>query len=71
MIQNEQECRAALRRMERFQRRLGPQRQAETNPHRYRLSVGGYLAELARMPLEVREYLWSHPTERTGLAVAN
>jgi hypothetical protein len=32
-------------------------RQVETNPTNYRLSAGGFLAEVDRMQLEVREYL--------------
>jgi hypothetical protein len=38
-------------------------RQTERNPENYRLSAGGFLAELDRMNLELREYLWSHPSE--------
>ena len=71
MIQNEQEYRAMLQRIERFQRQVEQLRKAETNPHNYRLSAGGFLAELDRMQLEVREYLWAHPADRTGLAVAS
>jgi hypothetical protein len=71
MIQNEQEYHAALQRIERFQKQVEHLRKTEPNPHNYRLSASGYLAELDRMQLEVREYLWAHPTERSGLAVAN
>ena len=70
MIQNEQEYRAALQRIERFQRQVGQLRQTETNPRNYHLSADGFLAELDRMQLEVREYLWFHPVERSGLALA-
>jgi hypothetical protein len=70
MIQNEQEYRATLQRIERFQRQVEQLRNTETNPQNYRLSASGYLAELDRMQLEVREFLWSHPAERTGLALA-
>ena len=70
MIQNEQEYRTTLQRIERFQRQVEQLRKTEINPHNYRLSAGGYLAELDRMQLEVREYLWSHPAEQTGLALA-
>jgi len=35
----------------------------ETNPHSYRLSAGGYLAEIERMNLEIREYFSLHPSE--------
>jgi hypothetical protein len=38
-------------------------RQVETNPTNYRLSAGGYLAEMDRMHLAIREYLWLHPIE--------
>ncbi len=69
MIQNEQEYRTTLQRIERCQRQVEQLRKAETNPHNYRLSAGGFLAELDRMQLEVREYLWSHPAEQSGLAV--
>lgn len=56
MIQNEQRQDEQLRK-------------TEINPHNYHLSARGYLAELDRMQLEVREYLWSHPAEQTGLAL--
>jgi hypothetical protein len=35
----------------------------ETNPVNYRLSASGFLAEIDRMQLEVREYLSLHPAE--------
>jgi hypothetical protein len=70
MIQSEQEYQATLQRIERFQKQVEQLRKAETNPHNYRLSAGGYLAELDRMQLEVREYLWAHPAEQSGFAVA-
>ena len=71
MIQTEQEYRSALQRIERFQRQVEQLRKVETNPHNYRLSASGYLAELDRMQLEVREYLWSHPDETKAPAPAN
>jgi hypothetical protein len=70
MIQNEQEYRTTLQRIERFQRQVEQLRRTEANPHNYRLSASGFLADLDRMQLEVREYLWSHPAERSGLALA-
>jgi hypothetical protein len=45
-------------------------RKREANPENYRLSVSGSLAELDRMSLGVREYLWSHPNEITGTVAA-
>jgi hypothetical protein len=38
----------------------------ETNSGNYRLSVSGFLAEIDRMQLEVREYLSLHPGERAA-----
>ncbi len=63
MITNEQELQVTLERITYFQRQVRHLRRVETNPANYRLSVKGYLAELDRMNLEVRDYLWLHPTE--------
>jgi hypothetical protein len=63
MISNDQELQVTLERIAYFQRQVRHLRQVETNPVNYRLSVKGYLAELDRMNLEVRDYLWLHPSE--------
>jgi hypothetical protein len=63
MIKNDQELQVTLERIQYFQQQVAQLRQLETNPMNYRLSVSGYLAELDRMNLEVREYLWMHPAE--------
>ena len=63
MIQTEQELRATRERIQRFQQQIEKLRQVETNPENYRLSAGGFLAEIDRMNLEIREYLWLHPSE--------
>ncbi len=68
MIRNNEELAATLERIRRFQRQVEHQRQVETNPENYRLSAGGYLAEVDRMNLEVREYLSLHPSELTEQA---
>ena len=68
MIRNDQELQVTLERIKYFQRQVTHLRQAETNPENYRLSVSGFLAELDRMNLEVRDYLWLHPSETTGMA---
>jgi len=65
MIRNGQEFEATLERIRRFQRQVENLRQVETNPQNYRLSAGGFLAEIDRMNLEVREYLLVHPSELT------
>ena len=64
MIQNDQELEATKERIRYFQNQVEKLRHVETNPHNYRLSAGGYLAEIDRMNLEVREYLSLHPSER-------
>lgn len=63
MIKNDQEFQAILDRIRYFQEQIAQIRKMETNLTNYKLSVGGYLAELDRMNLEVREYLWSLPSE--------
>jgi len=62
-INNDQELQATLERVRHFQLQLANIRRAESNPDNYRLSASGYLAELDRMALEIREYLASHPSE--------
>jgi hypothetical protein len=69
MIRNDQELQVTLERISYFQRQVRHLRQVETNPANYRLSVKGYLAELDRMHLEVRDYLWLHPSEISGAVV--
>ena len=63
MIKNNQELQSTLERIKYFQEQIAKLRQVEVEPTNYRLSAGGYLAELDRMNLEVRDYLWSHPQE--------
>ena len=63
MIQNDQELKATLERIEHFQKIVEKLKSFETNPQNYRLSAGGFLAEIDRMNLEVREYLSIHPSE--------
>jgi len=63
MIKNDQELEATLERIRYFQQQVERLRQVETNPQNYRLAAGGFLAEIDRMNLEVREYLWLHPSE--------
>lgn len=65
-----QEFQVTLDRIEYFQRQVRHLRQVETNPPNYRLSVSGYLAELDRMNLEVRDYLWLHPSEISDVSIA-
>lgn len=55
-----------LERIRRVQDQLTALRRAETNPTNYRLSSSGFIAELDRMQLEVREYLASPPLAAAG-----
>jgi len=57
MIRSDQELEAMLERIRYFQTQLAHLRKVETNPVNYRLSASGFLAEIDRMQLEVREYL--------------
>ncbi len=61
MIQNEKEYKTTLEQISQFQKQVEQLRKVETNPENYHLSVSGFLSELDRMHLDVREYLWSHP----------
>lgn len=63
MIKTDQELQVTLKRIAEFQQQVAYLRHRETNPVNYRLSVSGYLAEIDRMNLEVREYLLSLPSE--------
>jgi len=57
MIVNDAELKTTLERIDTFRRQVAELRQKETNPENYRLAVSGYLAEIDRMNLEVREFL--------------
>ncbi len=63
MIKNNQVLETTLARIRYFQKQIEKIRKVETNPQNYRLSVGGFLYEIDRMNLEVREYLSIHPSE--------
>ena len=63
MVSNDQELQVTLERVRQFQLQIANLRRVERNPESYRLSAAGYLAELDRMTLEMRDYLWSHPAE--------
>lgn len=65
MIANDQELSVTFDRIARFQRQLADLRNAETNPANYRAAASGFLAEIDRMQLDVREFLGVHPTELT------
>ena len=68
MIANDQELDATRERIRHFQDQLAYLRKVETNPTNYRLSASGFLAEIERMQLEVREYL-SVPADEVAAGV--
>ncbi|OHB82888.1 MAG: hypothetical protein A2V98_12360 [Planctomycetes bacterium RBG_16_64_12] len=63
IISNDEELNVTLGRIAKFQRQVAHLRNVETNPANYHGSVSGFLAEIDRMQLEVREYLSVHPAE--------
>ncbi len=68
MIANDQEMDVTLERIARFLAQVAQLRRMESDPANFRAAVSGYLAEIDRMQLEVREYLSLHPSERAVTA---
>jgi hypothetical protein len=67
MIANDQELQVTLERTAQFQAHVAHLRNTETNPANYRGAVSGYLTEIDRTQLEVREYLSLRPREVTAV----
>jgi hypothetical protein len=67
-IANDKELEATQDRIRHFQARLAHLRKVETNPLTYRLSTSGFLAEIDKMQLEVRDYLSLQPSELAASA---
>ena len=63
MIENDNQLAVARKRIARLQDQITHLRRTETNAANYHASVSGYIAEVDRMQLEVREYLTVHPNE--------
>jgi len=57
MIKNDQELQVTLERIQHFYRIVANLRLTETNVTNYQASAGGFLAEIAKVNREVREYL--------------
>jgi len=68
VIANDQELQTTWERIDWFQKQVAQLRKTEPNPVNYKAAVSGFLAEIDRMQLEVREYLSVHPAERVGAA---
>ena len=63
MIASDQELAVTLERIAKFQRQVSVLRISEINPENYHAAASGFLVEIDRMQLEVREYLSLHPAE--------
>ncbi len=66
MIKNDQELKVSRERIAHFEDQVAYLRKMETNPENYHAAASGFLAEIDRMQLEVREYLSIHPAERAA-----
>ena len=64
MIANDQQLQTCLERIAWFQQQVVHLRKTELNPANYRAAVSGFLAEIDRMQLEVREYFRFLPAEQ-------
>jgi hypothetical protein len=61
MIETDQELETTQERVREFERQVAQIRKTEIDPENFRMSVSGFLAEIDRMNLDIRDYLWSHP----------
>ena len=68
MIANDEELKVTLDRIAAFQAQVTHLRNSESNPVNYHAAVSGFISEVDRMQLEVREYLSLHPRELTTAA---
>jgi hypothetical protein len=68
MIADDQQLETTLERIAWFQKQVAQLRKTETNPVNYRAAVSGFLAEIDRMQLQVREYFSFLPAEKAGVA---
>ncbi|MGD0697037.1 MAG: hypothetical protein ABSB82_19640 [Terriglobia bacterium] len=71
MIVNDAELQTTLERITWFQSQAAHLRKTEKNPENYRAAVSGFLAEIDRMQLEVREYLSFLPRETVESVAQN
>jgi len=64
MIANDRELQTTLERIAWFQQQMVHLRKTARNPVNYRAAVSGFLTEIDRMQLEIREYFSFLPTEK-------
>lgn len=63
MITDDQQLQTTLDRIGWFQKQIAQLRRSETNADNFRAASSGFLSEVDRMQLAVREYLSHHPAE--------
>lgn len=68
MIANDQQLQTTINRIAWFHQQVAHRRRTEPNPVNYKAAVSGFLAEIDRMQLDVREYLSVHPAELVAVA---
>ncbi len=68
MIANDRELQTTLERIAWFQQQVAHLRKTEANPVNYRAAASGFLAEIDRMQLEVRDYFCFLPADGVGAA---
>ena len=68
VISNDRELEITQERIRQLERQVAQIRKTETNGENYRMSAAGFLADIDRMNLEIRDYLWSLPTEQPASA---
>jgi hypothetical protein len=71
MIANDHALQATLERIAWFQQQVAHLRRTEANPTNYRAAASGFLAEIDRMQLEVREYFCVLPVADAGAAISD
>ena len=63
MIHTQREFETTIKRIAALQSQVAHLRNVEINPANYHASASGFIAEIDRMQLAVRDYLSLHPTE--------
>jgi len=63
MIENDTQLQVTVDRLKRLREQISHLRRTESNASNYHASVSGFIAEMDRMQLEIREFLTVHPNE--------
>jgi hypothetical protein len=70
MITSPAQLLTTMERISRLQQIVLTIRSTTASPENYRAAAGGFLAEIDRMMLEVREYLWQPATSNNHALAA-